>query len=223
MPTNFNDLVGYDRVQNYPLWLKSVSIQNQPPLYLCCVPDAPTLKSRSSRPTPVLPDDQSQLCTTNARPIPDATTLTTLTIGPTPDLISTPSLKLHSHQTADQPPTNPDQFLWLGRVWSEKKLPALIVERIYPRSTPAISALYPWCIHAQIPLFPTYPRLPANQSPPFTTNPRPIPDATTLTTLNAGPTPDLISKSGLKWTKQANLIPTDTLMCVQYPKYAHDP
>ena len=67
-------------------------------------------------------------------------------------------IKLHSHQTADQPPTNADQFLWLGRVWSGKKLPALIEERIYPRSTPAASALYPWCIHAQIPLFPTYPR-----------------------------------------------------------------
>ena len=67
-------------------------------------------------------------------------------------------VKLHSHQTADQPPTNADQFLWLGRVWSGKKLPALIEERIYPRSTPAVSALYPWCTHAQIPLFPTYPR-----------------------------------------------------------------
>ena len=67
-------------------------------------------------------------------------------------------LKLHSHQTADQPPTNADKFLWLGLVWSGKKLPALIEERIYPRSTPAVSALYPWCTHAQIPLFPTYPR-----------------------------------------------------------------
>ena len=42
-------------------------------------------------------------------------------------------LKLHSHQTPDQPPLIPDQFLWLGRVWSGKKLPALIEERIYPR------------------------------------------------------------------------------------------
>ena len=67
-------------------------------------------------------------------------------------------LKLHSHQTPDQPPLIPDQFLWLGRVWSGKKLPALIEERIYPRSTPAVSALYPWCTHAQIPLFPTYTR-----------------------------------------------------------------
>ena len=39
-----------------------------------------------------------------------------------------------------------------------EKLPALIEERIYPRSAPAVSALYPWCTHAQIPLFPTYPR-----------------------------------------------------------------
>ena len=68
------------------------------------------------------------------------------------------TLKLHSHQTADKPPLNADQFLWLGRVWSGKKLPALIEERIYPRSTPAVSALYPWCTHAQIPLFPTYTR-----------------------------------------------------------------
>ena len=64
-------------------------------------------------------------------------------------------LKLHSHETADQPPTNADHLLWLGRVWSGKKLPALIEERIYPRWTPAASALYPWCTHPQIPLFPT--------------------------------------------------------------------
>ena len=66
-------------------------------------------------------------------------------------------LKLHSHQTADQPPTNADQFLWLGMVGSSKKLPALIEERIYPRSTPAVSAQYSRCTYAQIPLFPTYP------------------------------------------------------------------
>ena len=83
-PTNFYGLVGYDRVKHYPLWLKSVSIPDKPPLYPRCIPDAPTLKSRSSRPTPVLPADQSPLCTTNPRPIPDATTLTTLNIGPTP-------------------------------------------------------------------------------------------------------------------------------------------
>ena len=93
MPTNFYGLVGYDRAKNYPLWLKSVSIPDQSPLYPRCIPDAPTLKSRSSRPTPVLPADQSPLCTTNPRPIPDATTLTTLNIGPTPDLISIPGLK----------------------------------------------------------------------------------------------------------------------------------
>ena len=87
-PTNFYSLVGYDRVKNYPLWLQSVSIPDQPPLYPRCIPDAPTLKSRCSRPTPVLPADQSPLCTTNPRPIPDATTLTTLNIGPTRDLIS---------------------------------------------------------------------------------------------------------------------------------------
>ena len=68
------------------------------------------------------------------------------------------SLKLHSHQTPDQPPLILDQFLKLGRVWSGKKLPALIEESNYPRSTPAVPALYPWCTHAQIPLFPTYTR-----------------------------------------------------------------
>ena len=94
MPTNFYGLVGYDRVKNYPLWLKSVSIPDQHPLYPRCIHDAPTLKSRSSRPTPVLPADQSPLCTTNPRPIPDATTLTTLTtlnIRPIPDLIQLPA------------------------------------------------------------------------------------------------------------------------------------
>ena len=85
-PTNFYGLVGYDREKNYPLLLKSVPIPDQPPLYPRCIPDAPTLKSRSSRPTPVLPADQSPLCTTNPRHIPDVTTLTTLNIGPTPDL-----------------------------------------------------------------------------------------------------------------------------------------
>ena len=64
----FIGLVGYDRVKNYPLWLKSVSIPDKPPLYPRCISDAPTLKSRSSRPTPVLPADQSPLCTTNPRP-----------------------------------------------------------------------------------------------------------------------------------------------------------
>ena len=94
MPTNFYGLVGYDRVKNYPLWLKSVSIPDQRPLYPRWIPDAPTLKSRSSRPTTVLPTDKSPFWTTNPRPIPDTTTLTTLNIGPTPDLISTPGLKL---------------------------------------------------------------------------------------------------------------------------------
>ena len=87
-PTNadqFYVLVGYDRVTNYSLWLKSVSIPDQHPLYPRGISDAPKLKSRSSRPSPVLPADQSPLCTTNSQPIPDTTTLTTLTtlnIGP---------------------------------------------------------------------------------------------------------------------------------------------
>ena len=51
--------------KNHQLWLKSVSIPDQHPLYPRCIPDAPTLKSRSSRPTTVLLADQSPLCTTN--------------------------------------------------------------------------------------------------------------------------------------------------------------
>ena len=124
---------------------------------------------------------------------------------------------LHSHKTAHQP----DQFLWLCRVWSGKKLPVLTEECIYPRSTPAVSALYPWCTHSQIPLFPTYPCLsgwpiPAlHYQPPtyswynyaqLTTNPRSV---------------CLISTPGLKWIIQANVMPTDSLMRVQYPKFAH--
>ena len=71
----------------YPLSLKSVSMSGQHLLYRCSIPDASTLKSRSSRPIPVLPADQSPLCTTNPRPIPGVTTLTTFHIlGPTPDL-----------------------------------------------------------------------------------------------------------------------------------------
>ena len=75
--------------------------------------------------------------------------------------------------------------------WSGKKLPALIEERIYPRSTPAVSALYPWCTHAQIPLFPIYSRPSGRPILALHDQPRPISDTNTLTTLNIGPTPDL--------------------------------
>ena len=108
-------------------------------------------------------------------------------------------------------PTN--QLLWPGRV---KNYP-LWLKSV---SIPDQPLLYPWCTHAQIPLFPTYPVLPAAQSQLCTTNPRPIPD---VTTLNIGPTPDLISTLGLKWIIQANVMSTDSLMWVQYPKCAHDP
>ena len=133
-------------------------------------------------------------------------------------------LKLHSHQTTDQPATNADHFFFLlGWVWSGKKLPALIEERIYPRSTPAVSQLYPWCTHAQIPLFPTNPVLPADQSPLCTTNPRPIPDATSLSTLNIGPTPicmlDFQSQPQMIYSSKCNA--TDSLMRVQYMKCAY--
>ena len=135
-------------------------------------------------------------------------------------------IKLHSHQTADQPTTNGDQFLWLGRVWSGKKLPALIEERIYPRSTPAVSLLHPWCTDARIPLLQTYSRpfvwpIPAlHDQPPiysrykyahyaqYKTNPR---------------SACLISTPGLKWLIQANVMPTESLTRVQYPKCAYGP
>ena len=86
-PINADQFLWLDRVwsgKNDPLWLKSVSIPDQLPLYPRCIPDAPTLKSRSSRPTPVLPADPSPLCTTNPWLIPDATTLTTLKIDQPP-------------------------------------------------------------------------------------------------------------------------------------------
>ena len=77
MPITFYVLVGYDRVRNYTLWVKSVIILDQLPLFLRCIPDAYTLKSRFPRPTPVLPVDQSPICTTNPRPLHNASTLTT--------------------------------------------------------------------------------------------------------------------------------------------------
>ena len=96
----------------------------------------------------------------------------------------------HTRESTNLRPM-PTNFYGLVGYDRVKKLPALIEERIYPRSTPAVSALYPWCTHAQIPLSPAYPVLPASQSPLCTTNPRSIPDTTSLTMLNIGPTPDL--------------------------------
>ena len=133
MPTNFYGLVGYDRVKTYPLWLNSVSIPDQPPLYPRCIPDAPTLKSRSSRPTPVLPADQSPLCTTNTRPIPDATTLTTLNIGSTPDLMYTPGLKWIIQ--ANVMPTDS----YVGLVPEMRTWPILLIKSDF--------FFQKWCIH----------------------------------------------------------------------------
>ena len=115
-------------------------------------------------------------------------------------------LKLYSHQTADQPRPMPTNFYGLGGYDRVKKLPALSEERIYPRSTSAVSALYPWCTHAQTPLFPSYPHPSDWPIPALHDQPRPIPDTTTLTTLNIGPTPDLISTPGLQWIIQANVM-----------------
>ena len=64
MPTNFYGLVGYDRVKNYPLWLKSVyprSTTAVSALYTWC-----THAQISFFPTyPLLSADQFPLCTTN--------------------------------------------------------------------------------------------------------------------------------------------------------------
>ena len=67
---------------------------------------------------------------------------------------------IHTRQpTNPRPmPTNFYGLVGYHRVKKFLKLPAPIEERIYPRSTPAVSALFPWCTHAQIPLFPTYTR-----------------------------------------------------------------
>ena len=132
------------------------------------------------------------------------------------------TLKLHSHQTIDQPPINPDQFLWLCRVWSGKITRSDWIAYLSPIN-PAVSVLFPWCTHAQIPLFPTYSRPSSWPIPALHDQPRPIPDSITLTTLNVGPIPDLISTPGLKWIIQANVISTDSLMWVQYRKCAHHP
>ena len=40
-------------------------------------------------------------------------------------------------------PSNADQFVWFGQVWSGKKLTALIVDRIYPWSTLTVSTMHP--------------------------------------------------------------------------------
>ena len=112
--------------------------------------------------------------------------------------------------TPDGRPT-PDQFLWLGRVWSGK----MIEERIYPRLTLLYLRFIPDAPTLKSRSSRPTPILPADLSPLCTINPRPIPDATTL---NVGPTPDLISTPGLKWIIQANVMPTDSLMWVQYPK-----
>ena len=129
-------------------------------------------------------------------------------------------LKLHSHQTADQPTTNADQFLWLGRVWSGKKLPALIKDStcIYPLSTPAVPVLYPWCPHAQIPLSPTYPRPSGWPIPALHYQPPTYSWYNYAHFAQYRTNPDLYTWFPLI---QANVMPTDSLMRVQYPKCAY--
>ena len=118
-------------------------------------------------------------------------------------------LKLHSHQTADQPTTNADKIVWLGRVWSGKKIPALIEERFYPRSTLAVSLMHPRSNPALLDLPPSF----------LLTNPRsarPTPDLSLiqLQSIHYGQyrtnprSVCLISTPGLKWIIQANVMPT---------------
>ena len=75
-PTNADHFLCFRRVwsgKNFPLCLKSLSIPDQLPLHPRWIPDAYMLKSRFSRPTPILSVDQSW--TTKPRPIPDASSL----------------------------------------------------------------------------------------------------------------------------------------------------
>ena len=132
-------------------------------------------------------------------------------------------LNLHN-DTRD--PTNPRPMLTnfyglVGYDWV-KNYPLWLKSVSLPDQHP----LYPRCTHAPIALFPTYPRpfdwpIPAlhDQPPTFSwcnyahyaqyrTNPRSV---------------CLISTSGLKWIIQANVMPTDSLMRVQYPKCVYGP
>ena len=86
MPTDFYGLVGYDRIKNYPLWLKNVSIPDQHPLYLAV---SLMMHPRSN---PALPDQSPSFRLTNsrsARPTHDLflIQLRSLNIGPNPDLL----------------------------------------------------------------------------------------------------------------------------------------
>ena len=83
-PSSAVQFLWHGRVKNYPLWMKSVSIPDQYQLYPRCIPDAPTLKSRSSRPTP-------SFWLTNPR-----------SARPTPDLFLMQLRSLRS--ISDQPP-----------------------------------------------------------------------------------------------------------------------
>ena len=143
--------------------------------------------------------------------------------------------------TPDSRPT-PDQFLWLGRVWSGKKLPALIEERIYPRSTPDVSLMHPrsnpalpdnphprssdWPIPALHYEPPTYCWYNYDHYAQYREKGRDLTqsyDKSPYTNRNVKRTNlrsvCLISTTGLKWIIQANVMPTDSLMRVQYPKW----
>ena len=117
-------------------------------------------------------------------------------------------VKLHSHQTADQPRPMPTNFYGLVGYDRVKNYPLWLKSVSILDQHP----LYPWCTHAQIPLFPTYPCPSVWPIPALHDQPRPIPDATTFTTLNIGPTPYLYAWFPLLASNEE--MPTDSLMRV---------
>ena len=128
--------------------------------------------------------------------------------------ISLPRLALLSYIYTRQP-TNPrpmpTNFYGLVRYDRIKITRSNLKAYLFPintHCTRAVSALFPWCTHAQIPLFPTYPRPSGLPIPTVHVQPRPILDTTTLTALNIGPTPicmlDFHSRSQMNNSSKCN-------------------
>ena len=95
------------------------------------------------------------------------------------------------------------------------KIPTLIEECVFLRSTPSVSAMHPQCIQTQIPLFSLFRPtlvLPDDKSSLCSLKPWPIPDTSTL---NIGPPPilmlDFRSRSLWWWGHPASV----TARCIQ--------
>ena len=122
-------------------------------------------------------------------------------------------------------PTNPRSFPtnFYGLVGYDRvKNYALIEERIYPRSTPAVPALYPWCTHVKIPLFPTYTRpsgwpIPAlyDQPPTYSWC-----NYAHYAQYRTNPQSDFHSRPKMNNSSKRN---ANSTLRVQYPKCAHGP